>query len=151
MALPRIVFIGVCLALLAGCGQRSAATGPFADSINGPDEFTALPVKPLQQPADFATLPPPAPGAANLTDPSPIADAVTALGGSPAALAAAQVPAGDAALVTHAARYGRTGDIRAVLAGEQGGAAARQALDPYAELARFRALGVRTPSAPPGP
>lgn len=93
------------------------------------------------------------------------------MGGSPAALIPNGVPASDGALVTAASRNGVDPAIRQTLAAEDatfrnrrsrfrlfglfGGrdryfrAYARQALDAYAELARFRAAGVATPTAPP--
>jgi hypothetical protein len=99
-----------------------------------------------------------------LVDPTPQADAVLALGGKPNA------GSNDAALVSFASRAGVTADIRTILAAED--LRFRQAnngrllerlfknnvyfrayqplsLDQQAELARWRARGVATPSAPP--
>jgi len=136
----------------------------------GPDEFTVLPSRPLELPASFAALPVPTPGEANLSDPNPLGDAIAALGGSQAAGFAGGVPAGDLALVTATARYGIDPAIRATLAQEDAAlrrraqlagsfnilgrdryfqAYARQALDAFTELTRFRNLGVQVPSAPP--
>jgi len=134
----------------------------------GPDEFSVLPVNPLIMPSDTANLPIPTPGGTNITDPTPNADAVAVLGGSPSALIPNGIPAGDAALLNAAGRHGVDPAIRGTLASEDAafrsrrsrlsifggrdryfGAYAGQALDAYAELERFRAAGIATPSAPP--
>ncbi|MBD3763448.1 MAG: DUF3035 domain-containing protein [Rhodobacterales bacterium] len=163
-----VAALGLAL-LLAGCGGNDVpqlmnlrATG------QGPDEFGILPPKPLQMPPSLAELPPPTPGGANLTDPNPLADAAVALGGRPGA--AGGIPAADAALTAQAGRYGTAADIRQVLAAEdldwrrdnRGRVLERlfnvnvyfkayeaMWLDQQAELARWRARGVRTVSAPP--
>ena len=131
---------------------------------NGPDEFAILPTKPLQAPTNYNTLPTPTPGGTNLTDPTPVADAVTALGGRPGAGVSGP------GIVRYASRYGVDPTIRSKLAtadqqyrrDHRGRLLERLAgqttyyqaykpfeLDQYAELARWRKLGVRTPSAPP--
>lgn len=51
----------------------------------GPDEFAVMPVRPLEIPADLNRLPPPTPGGANRAEQAPLAEAVQALGGNPAA------------------------------------------------------------------
>tara|TARA_R110002049_G_scaffold224354_5_gene396109 strand:+ start:212 stop:736 length:525 start_codon:yes stop_codon:yes gene_type:complete len=161
------------LALLAAVTLSACSTGqrPLQDmrsTTGGPDEFSVLPVGPLVMP-ETMILPVPTPGGTNLTDPTPKADAIAALGGNVAAVAGG-IPAADAALVASAGRNGTQADIRAVLAAEDARfragkkrlgflsilsrdryfkAYARSALDAYAELARFRALGVATPTAPP--
>lgn len=81
-----------------------------------PDEFAILPTKPLSMPSDLAVLPEPTPGGANITDPTPQADAVAALGGNPARLADQGVAASDQALVAHASRRGNDPEIRQTLA-----------------------------------
>jgi hypothetical protein len=156
---------------LAACGSPDPT--PELMNIraqgNGPDEFAILPPKALQLPASLSELPEPVPGGGNLTDPTPREDAIVALGGQPGG---AGIPAGDSALVAYAARDGVSGDIRSVLAAEDlafrqdnngrllerlfnlnvyYSAYEDQALDQYAELARWRARGIRTPSAPPPP
>lgn len=165
MKVSKVIRTGSAAALLllaacAGNGQlhrlNSGATGP--------DEFSVIPMRPLAVPASL-TLPPPTPGGANLADPNPLGDGLAALGGTPGAGAA-----GDAALMTRVARYGTDPAIRSTLAVEDAElrgramrltgfnllgrdryfpAYARMALDAWAELARFRAAGVPTPSAPP--
>ena len=137
----------------------------------GPDEFSVLPSKPLEMPVELASLPSPTPGGANLTDQNPLGDGVAALGGRPAALVPQGVAANDAALVQHAARNGISSDIRMTLAAEDTAFQRQRSrftkfrifrdvdrynevyksemTDPYAELRRFRRLGVATPSAPP--
>lgn len=135
-----------------------------------PDEFAILPTRPLTMPEDIAVLPEPTPGGSNITDPTPEADAVAALGGNPAAVSPAGVSAASSTLLAHASRFGRTANIRQILAAEDleyrrdndgrllerifnvnvyFKAYAPMSLDQYAELERWRALGVRTPGAPP--
>jgi len=121
------------------------------------------------------SLPAPTPGGANLTDPTPKADAVAALGGNPSRVAArgdGSIGRGDATLVGHARRFGANRVIRQTLAAEdlefrrdhRGRVFERWfnlnvyyrvykdvSLDKYRELERFRRLGIRTPSAPPDP
>ncbi|SDE59940.1 DUF3035 domain-containing protein [Limimaricola pyoseonensis] len=57
-----------------------AACGP-GDGPTGPNEYNVVPQRPLEIPAT-ATLPPPAPGAANRADPAPAEIALRA-GGRP--------------------------------------------------------------------
>lgn len=135
----------------------------------GPDEFSVVPAQPLEIPEQLS-LPQPTPGGGNRADPAPQADAVAALGGNAAVAFAGGIPAGDTPLLAYAGRNGTDPAIRSVLADEDaalrqrasfGGsfnllgrdryypAYANQALDAYAELARFRAMGAQVPSAPP--
>ena len=137
-------------------------------SSDGPDEFAIVPPKPLQMPKDFASLPPPTPGGSNLTDPTPEADAIVALGGRPQARGTGV----DAQLFAHAGRFGVENNIRQTLAAEDLDwrrdnkgrilerlmnvtvyykAYEKLSLDQHAELARWRKAGARTPSAPPSP
>ncbi len=157
-------------AVLGACGSSDQprllnlrASGP------GPDEFGVLPSKPLEIPASIGALPAPTPGGRNLTDPTPNADAVAALGGR---AGAGSPPAADGALLASATRYGTDPAIRprlasADLAYRQANdgrllerifnvnvyykAYAPLALNQYAELERWRRLGVRTNGAPPPP
>lgn len=155
---------------LAACSAGERPLHDMRSSTGGPDEFSVMPVAPLEIP-DELTLPSPTPGQGNRTDADPKGDAIAALGGSRAAQSAGGIPAADAALVARASRNGVIPDIRATLATEDaqfrqnrkrfslfGGilsknryfkAYAAQALDAYAELQRFRKLGVATPTAPP--
>ena len=114
--------IGIALAialLAAGCSSnRTPELMHLRSATNGPDEFGILPTKPLQMPDSLNELPVPTPGGSNITDPTPDADAVAALGGNAARLAAGGVPAGDGALVNYASRKGRDGAIRGQLASE---------------------------------
>ncbi len=135
---------------------------------NGPDEFAILPVKPLELPKDLAALPEPTPNGVNRVDPNPMGDAVVALGGKPRD--PSKGSAADNGLVAYAARDGVTADVRAVLAAEDLDHRKRnngrllerlfkvntyfkayrtQSLNQDAELARWRAQGTATPSAPP--
>lgn len=164
----HVLFLMLCCLVMTACGRKepNLVTIP-RNAADGPDEFAIVPSKPLETPPDLASLPTPNPGGANRADPNPGADAILALGGSPAALAR---PSGDAALIGYAARFGVSPNIRASLAASDQQfrnnnrgkllerlfrittyytAYSAQALDPYTELERFRAAGVRTPAAPP--
>lgn len=156
---------------LSGCSSdRKPELMHLRSSSAGPDEFGILPTKPLSMPEDLQTLPEPAPEGTNLTDPTPKADAVAALGGNPDRLTGKGVPAGDSALISRAARFGSAADIRSQLAAEDleyrrkhdGRLLERlfnvnvyfkayrpMSLDQEAELERWRKLGLRTPAAPP--
>ncbi|MDD8023546.1 MAG: DUF3035 domain-containing protein [Paracoccaceae bacterium] len=158
--------------LLSACGGRDKepVLMHLRASGSGPDEFAILPTKPLQMPDDLAALPEPTPGGANLTDPTPEADAAVALGGNPARLKTNGIPAGDGALVNYAGRFGSDAAIRTQLSSEDleyrrkndgrllerlfnvnvyFKAYAPMSLDQEAELERWRKLGIRTPAAPP--
>jgi hypothetical protein len=164
----RAVIAVATMITLAACGGGGDPQLMNLRSGQGPDEFAMVPPKPLEMPEDLTTLPEPTPGGFNRTDQNPEADAAIALGGNPKA--AGGIPAGDSALYAHAARFGVEGGIRATLASEDlewrrdnNGrplerlfnvnvyykAYRKQRLDQQAELARWRALGVRTSSAPP--
>lgn len=135
----------------------------------GPDEFLILPAKPLEEPESFTALPTPTPGSFNRTDQRPLEDSVASLGGQRGSPNAA-IPGNDAALVNHAARFGRDANIRATLAAadeqfrkRQGRltqirifrddvyaiAYRREALQAARVAAQYRRAGIPTPSAPP--
>lgn len=158
----------VALLLLAACGNDDEPQLMNLRSKEGPDEFSILPPKPLQMPESLSTLPDPTPGGTNRTDPTPEADAIIALGGKPGVQEG--VPAVDAGLYAHAARFGVDGGIRTTLAAEDLNwrrdnngrilerifhtnvyyrAYRKMALDQYGELAYWRRRGLATPSAPP--
>ncbi|MDP1668950.1 DUF3035 domain-containing protein [Phaeovulum sp.] len=166
---------GLVLAAVLALGACGSDKEPKLMNVraasSGPDEFGILPTKPLQMPASLAALPPPTPGGSNLTDPTPEADAIAALGGKPAVLARG-IAAADAGLMAHVAKYGSSADIRAVLAAEDleyrrknnGKLLERlfnvnvyyqaylaMSLDQAAEIERWRKLGIRTVGAPPEP
>ncbi|MCB2130108.1 MAG: DUF3035 domain-containing protein [Rhodobacteraceae bacterium] len=164
VAILAIMALGACGGIFGGSGKDPKLLNVRSAS-RSPDEFMVLPTKPLQLPEDLASLPDPTPGGTNLTDPTPEADAIAALGGRPD-----RGSAGNGALVSHAARFGMTQDIRQVLAAEDlqyrrdhdGRLLERyfsvnvyyrayepMTLDQYAELARWRAAGVKTVGAPP--
>ncbi len=174
MMMPRKTILTLLAsAIVAGCAGRDDVTlTRLRNTSNGPDEFSILPGKPLETPANYATLPQPTPGAANLTDQNPLADGVVALGGNPAAVNASAPVASSGALVNHANRYGATPGIRQTLAAEDKDlrrsygnvnvlrilpgddyveAYRRQWLDAYAEEQRLRNRGVITPASPPPP
>ncbi len=164
------IFLGLtATALLSACGSgKEPNLMNLRSDTKGPDEFGVLPTKPLELPKDLAVLPEPTPGGANLVDPNPMGDAIAALGGkAPRADAPSR---GDGGIITYASRNGVTADIRTVLADEDldyrkrnNGrllerlfkvtvyfkAYRKQSLDQDAELARWRAKGLATPSAPP--
>lgn len=154
--------------MLAGCGGNGLPQLMNLRSGQGPDEFGILPPKALDTPESLTNLPEPTPGGANRTDPQPFDDAIVALGGKPSR--AGGIPAGDSALYSQAARFGVETGIRNTLAAEDlqwrrdnnGRVLERlfnvnvyfkayreQWLDQQAELARWRKVGVKTPSAPP--
>ena len=155
---------------LSGCAGGRPGMLNLRGDKQGPDEFSVLPGKPLQSPDDLTNLPAPTPGGTNLTDPTPNADAIAALGGNAAALTRSNIPASDGALVNHVTRYGVLSGIREELAaadetlrkgrgffptfGNLGNARyyriyRKDALDQAKELERLRAFGIKTPSAPP--
>lgn len=162
-----ILCFGVIM-MLTACAGGDRGLRDLRANGGGPDEFGVLPVGALVLPNDVTNLPTPTPGQSNRTDPRPNADAVAVLGGNPNALIPNGIPAGDGALVTAASRNGVDPTIRQTLASEDAAfrtrqsrfgfirgrdryfsAYARQALDAYSELQRFRNAGVATPSAPP--
>ena len=169
----KILITLLAVSVLSGCSrEKEPKLLNTTSSTQGPDEFAILPNKPLQAPEDFTALPTPTPGGANRVDVSPNDDAIIALGGNPAVASRGGVPASDGGLVNHASRFGRSSNIREQIAAEdleyrrrKDGrvlerlfnvnvyfrAYEKQSLDKYAELERFRKLGVRTPSAPPKP
>ena len=160
----------LCTALvlvLAGCGNTNLRKMESDDK--GPEEFTVVPLKPLEQPSDYATLPKPKNAAPSITDPTPIADAITALGGTVDSRNTTRIPSSDRALIQRTDRFGTTPNIRAMLALED--AQFRKSktkmryslfksrdpysqlyeaetLDAFAELQKFRAAGVTTPAVP---
>lgn len=165
----RAIAVTLTLLGLAACSSNPQLMNTRA-GLTSPDEFSILPTKPLTMPPDLAALPSPTPGGANLTDPTPEADAIAALGGNPAALSAQGIGAADGALVNHASRFGRDPAIRVTTAREDlqwrsrnsrraleiiAGtdvyyrAYAPMTLDSWAEQERWRPTGVQLPAAPP--
>ncbi len=166
----NILIVVLAVGALAACSRnKEPKLLNIVSSTQGPDEFAILPNKPLQAPESFTALPTPTPGGTNRVDVTPNQDAIAALGGNPAAVARGISP-DDAGLISHASRYGYTPGIRQQLAAEdlkfrrrKDGrllermfnvnvyfrAYRRMSLNKYAELERFRRLGVRTPAAPP--
>lgn len=165
-----LAMAGVALVALSACGggNRTPHLMNLHSTTDGPDEFAILPPKALTMPPDLTVLPEPTPGSANLTDPRPMDDAIVALGGK--APTASGIPAGDRGLVAYASRNGVAPDIRSSLAAEDlewrrkhpGFVISRlfglnsyftayegMWLNGYSELAKWRAAGVQTPSAPP--
>lgn len=164
----RAIIAIATMVTLAACGDKGAPQLMNLRAGQGPDEFAIVPPKALDMPENLSDLPEPTPGGANRTDRNPEAEAIAALGGKVSA--AGGIPSADAALYAQAARFGVDGGIRATLASEDlewrrdnNGrilerlfnvnvyykAYRKQRLDQQAELARWRALGLRTSSAPP--
>ena len=167
----RAVMMGLALLSVSACSaDRDITLRRLVSQGEGPDEFSVLPSKPLQAPADFTSLPQPTPGGRNLVDQDPLGDAVDGLGGRRTALVPAGVPAADSALVAHAGRRGAPSDIRQTVAAEDreyrerksrftkwrifvrnkyNEAYQEQTLDSWATNQSYRATGVQTPSVPP--
>ncbi|WP_313351019.1 DUF3035 domain-containing protein [Paracoccus sp. (in: a-proteobacteria)] len=165
----RAIALTMTMLLLAACSSDPHLMNTNSGS-SSPDEFSILPTKPLQMPADLNVLPPPTPGGANITDPTPQADAVVALGGNPGQLSAQGIGAADGALIAYASRLGRDPGIRQSTAQEDLKWRSRHSrralevlartnvyyraydpmtLDSWSELERWRPTGVQLPAAPP--
>jgi hypothetical protein len=164
---PLLIFA---VALLLSACANEKGIRVLARTGDGPDEFAIVPGKPLATPESYASLPEPTPGGTNLTDQNPIADATSALGGrADVASADGSYPSNDGALVSYASRMGVSTSIRADLESDDAKIRRqferftqfrlarsdrynevyrRYHLDPYRELARWRRLGVKTPTAP---
>lgn len=169
----RILILILTATGLAGCGgfERDITLRNIQSPGSGPDEFSILPGKPLEQPKNFSELPTPTPGAANLTDQNPKADGIAALGGRPDRLVPQGIPGSDSALVRHASRNGVDPNVRETLATQDedfrrrksrftklriarqdlyNKVYKRETLNARREMNRYRrSTGVRTPSAPP--
>jgi hypothetical protein len=78
-----VIAIAAMVTLAACAGDRDPQLMNLR-SGQGPDEFAIVPPKPLELPENLAELPEPTPGGFNRTDQNPEADAVIALGGTPA-------------------------------------------------------------------
>ena len=164
MIASRAALAIAALVILGACASGEPRLMNLRNPDPGPDEFGILPPKALTLPEDVKTLPQPTPGGENLTDPTPEADAIIALGGRPDA------GAGGAGLVGYAGRFGTSPTIRGELAASDlefrkanrgrilervfnvnsyFRAYSAESIDKDAELNRWRARGVRTPSAPP--
>ncbi|WP_134678632.1 DUF3035 domain-containing protein [Paracoccus ravus] len=165
----RAIALTMTMLLLGACSNDPQLMNTQSGR-SSPDEFSILPTKALSMPPDLAVLPSPTPGGTNITDPTPEADAVAALGGNPGALAQQGIGAADGALVNHASRFGRDPAIRIIAAREDLDWRSRHSrraleilagtdvyyrayesmtLDSWAEQQRLRPTGVRLPAAPP--
>lgn len=169
MRATRAVIFGVAILVSACANERGIRV--LSSDDNGPDEFAIIPSKPLTQPENYTSLPAPTPGGSNLTDQDPLNDVNVALGGrAQPTPEAGTFAAADSALVGYVARNGGTTGIRDQLATEDEVVRGRFSrftgwrlanpdrynevyrfyhLNPYSELARWRAAGVKTPTAPP--
>ncbi|UWQ04445.1 DUF3035 domain-containing protein [Aliiroseovarius crassostreae] len=167
----KVLILGATLFAISACSSDdNPRLMNLKSTQSSPDEFAILPTKPLQEPPSYRDLPPPTPGGSNLTDPTPIKDAVAALGGKPGLLDDTGIRRSETALVSYAGRKGVTGNIRKALAAEDlewrrendgrllerlfdvnvyFRAYERMELDQHRELERLRRAGVWTPSAPP--
>jgi Protein of unknown function (DUF3035) len=163
----KSVFALLAMLVLSACASGTPQLMNLR-SGEGPDEFGIVPPKPLAMPESLAALPEPTPGGSNRSDRNAEEEAIVALGGKPGS--AGGIPAGDSALFAQAGRFGVESGIRSTLAAEDlqwrrdnnGRVLERlfdvnvyyrayrdQRLDQQAELERWRATGIRTPSAPP--
>ena len=176
LTLSRIALGAALLLSLSACGAMFGGEDKVPQLMNArsqtrsPDEFAILPTKPLQMPENLSELPNPTPGGTNITDPTPQADAVAALGGNPAALSSQTIASANSGLVNYTGRFGRSAGIRETLAAEDLDFRRRNngrvlerlfgtnvyyrayspmSLDQYAELEYWRARGVRGVAAPP--
>ena len=94
----------LCAAIIvSACSGNDPKLMNIKSTQGGPDEFSILPTKPLQEPPSYQALPAPTPGGKNITDPTPHEDAVAALGGQ---LRNTGLRGGEGALVAAASRYG---------------------------------------------
>ncbi|KGJ05818.1 Beta-barrel assembly machine subunit BamF [Paracoccus halophilus] len=165
----RVIALTMTMLLLTACSSDPRLMNTNAGQ-DGPDEFGIVPTKPLQMPEDLNILPAPTPGGGNITDATPMGDAVAALGGNPERLAVQGIGASDGGLVSYVSRFGRDPAIRQVTAQEDVEWRSRHSrrllevwartnvyyrayepmtLDSWAELERWRPTGVRLPAAPP--
>lgn len=167
--LARFAALGA-LVMLSACSRGEEAPQLFfigGQRGDGPDEFSIIPAKPLEQPEDYAVLPEPTPGGTNRTDDTSEADMVAALGGNPERLTGGGV---DGGLLGYVGRFGVSASIREQLAAEDlefrrnnrglplerlfrhtvyYDAYSPYSLDQYRELERLRAAGIPTPTVPP--
>lgn len=171
MAMARGLMLLTIFALLSACSGGGTLRNQ-SNKGDGPEEFNILPTKPLQYPTNYNSLPVPLPEGANLVDQHPKADAISALGGNPKALASTSIPASDGALVSYAGRSGYDPQIRATLRQEDADfrrrearwsslkfpnvdryseAYSKQTLDAAAVAEAWRQRGVTTPAFPPEP
>ncbi|MEM1274283.1 MAG: DUF3035 domain-containing protein [Pseudomonadota bacterium] len=166
MTAIRLLILGLSVLTVGACSRGEPRLLNLGrDGGPGPDEFAVLPTEPLEIPEDLTSLPTPNPGGPNRTDPDPEAQVAEALGGNVNRAGGASV-----GFVSHVTRFGIEAEIRQTLAAEDLEFRQRNnglllerlfnvnlyhrayepvSLDQYAELARLRRLGVRTPSAPP--
>jgi len=165
-----VVILSVALGL-SGCAQDGNNGRPLLNlrqSAIAPDEFLVVPQKPLETPSNLSSLPVPDPGAESRAAIDFERNLMRALGGRTSG--ASGIPASDVAIVNAArSSFGATDNIRALVRAEdqafreaRSGRIERLAkkrlaatiydpmlLDPKAELARLKALGVKTPAVLP--
>lgn len=157
-------FLAACALLVVVSGCASKGPGQLMNLRAGstaPDEFAILPTRGLELPSDMSALPDPTPAGRNLAQPDARAAAYEALGGSatgglrdPALtrLASSADPAIRTTLATEDEAFRRRFSPR--LLERMFGtnvyfrAYDPMALDPQAELARWRQAGATTPAAP---
>lgn len=166
----RAIALTMTMLTLAACSSDPHLMNLGSTGTSGPDEFRIVPTKALSMPTDLNALPTPTPGGGNITDPTPQADAVAALGGNAAQLSVQGVGASDLGLVAYASRLGRDPAIREVTAQEDVALRSRRGrraleviartnvyyrayepmtLDSWAEAERWRPTGVQMPASPP--
>ena len=153
---------------LAACNRGDGPAFSLDPKAVTPDEFMVTTTRPLKIPPSVAELPTPLLGASNLADIDPRISLRVVLGGNGSS-GRGGIAASDRALIATATRNGITPNIRETLAtedtalrqrrssrlrnlSEDGNAGAFYSdmlLDPYSEMERLAAMGVRVPTAPP--
>lgn len=134
---------------IGGCDRRPSDGRGLLERLSnrvGPDELATVPQKPLAAPNDFSLLPEPMPGTGNRADLTPAVDVVVAMTGS--APRDSALASGDALFLAEIMmRAGAAPDDGFGWFGLFDGRG--DLLDAQAELERLRAMGIRTPAAPP--
>ncbi len=147
----RSAFVAVLILATAigGCDRRPSDGRGLLERLSnrgGPDELATVPQKPLEPPSDFSQLPEPLPGTGNRADLTPGIDVVVAMTGSAPSNAASA--SGDSLFLAEIKQ--RAGTVPDDGFGWFGLFDGRgDLLDAQAELERLRAMGIRTPAAPP--
>jgi hypothetical protein len=163
LALRIALCAGVAMAA-SGCGGRSGLGNLFGVTLEQPDPFNVLPRSPLRLPANFQDLPSPRPGAPSPLDPTPVADAKSALNapaptrGAPSAAELALLDAAGAQnaedgirerLATESVPTTRKYGLTSLFGYAVPDGTADEMLDQREEAKRILAGGGATPTPPP--
>lgn len=157
----KALTIGLLIAITAVSACNRSGSGASRPLLNirsagiPPDEFLVTPRRPLERPDNVFALPQPAPGTMNRAELDPDAPMLEALG---ARRPRGDIPVPESALVAavRSAAGPVPADIRSILATEDAALREQRAeeagsiyefmvLDPFAEAARLRALGINSP------